>query len=74
MIRRILRKMGRKCHEFRYLDRHYCRRECVHCGEEQQEYMWWVRGWDGKWWETTSEGDGSCKEKKLPVRGFHGGI
>ncbi len=68
--RKTLRKLGRKCHVFEYKCKYYCRRECIHCGEEQQKYMWWVRGWDGTWWETTSPGDGSCKENPLPVRGF----
>lgn len=68
MFRRLKRKLGYKCHVFESTDRYGCNRRCIHCGEEQMEYVWWVTGPRTTWWETSRFGDGSCDEKPLPVR------
>lgn len=67
-MRRLLRLLGFKVHVFRPTHRSGSIRECIHCGEEQTEYVLWVTGHQPEWWETSRAGDGSCTEKPLPIR------
>ena len=64
----ILRRLGIKWHKWEYTHRSGGNRTCFHCGEQQIQYMWWVKGWDCKWWETSKDGDGKCNVKPLPIR------
>jgi hypothetical protein len=66
--RRIMRRLGVKCHVFKTTHRSGSIKRCIHCHEEQQEYQ---LGWGYRqpsWWETTADGNGNCAEKPLPTR------
>lgn len=65
----LLRKLGFKVHKWSITHPSGAEKECLLCGEERSEYIWWVTGPIVTWWETTKSGDGSCSDtKELPTR------
>lgn len=70
MLGRLLRRLGLRVHVWRTTHPSGGIRECIHCGEERQEYIFWVTGPETTWWETTRSGDGSCDQgsPELPTR------